>query len=104
MPLSTDEYSDEVDCDITYMYACHILFGRPWQFDHDVKQRGRKNSYKLEKEGAKYIFVLISERTPTKISKMKAVNNFIDIITQCWVSREYKWMMRYDKHAEDRRF
>ncbi|XP_062005885.1 uncharacterized protein LOC133723069 [Rosa rugosa] len=29
-------YKDEVMCDIIDMDACHILFGRPWQFDVDV--------------------------------------------------------------------
>jgi hypothetical protein len=26
-------YHDVVECDVVHMQACHILLGRPWQFD-----------------------------------------------------------------------
>jgi len=29
-------YEDEVWCDVIPMDACHILLGRPWQFDRRV--------------------------------------------------------------------
>jgi hypothetical protein len=28
-------YHDDVECDVVPMQACHILLGRPWQFDKD---------------------------------------------------------------------
>jgi hypothetical protein len=36
-------YHDVVECDIVPMQACHILLGRPWQFDTDCVHHGRSN-------------------------------------------------------------
>ncbi|XP_026396519.1 uncharacterized protein LOC113291168 [Papaver somniferum] len=38
-------YHDKSWCDLVPMDACHILLGRPWQFDLDVSHNGRKNTY-----------------------------------------------------------
>lgn len=34
--FSIGKYQDEVWCDVLPMDACHILLGRPWQFDQKV--------------------------------------------------------------------
>ncbi|XP_061364670.1 uncharacterized protein LOC133308096 [Gastrolobium bilobum] len=44
-------YSDEVWCDVIPMDACHILLGRPWQFDRKTKHDGFKNTYTFKKDG-----------------------------------------------------
>jgi hypothetical protein len=31
--LSIGKYEDEVLCDVVPMHACHLLLGRPWQYD-----------------------------------------------------------------------
>ena len=36
------------------MDACHILFGRPWQFDRKVIHDGIRNTYTIEKDGIKH--------------------------------------------------
>ncbi|XP_062230062.1 uncharacterized protein LOC133927630 [Phragmites australis] len=33
LSFSIGDYHGEVDCDIVPMQACHLLLGRPWQFD-----------------------------------------------------------------------
>ncbi|PKI78459.1 hypothetical protein CRG98_001099 [Punica granatum] len=33
VPFCIGKYQDEVYCDIVDMEACHLLFGRPWQYD-----------------------------------------------------------------------
>jgi hypothetical protein len=38
-------YHDVVECDVVPMQACHILLGRPWQFDKDSMHHGRLNQY-----------------------------------------------------------
>jgi hypothetical protein len=38
-------YHDVVECDVVPMQACHILLGRPWQFDKDYMHHGRLNQY-----------------------------------------------------------
>jgi hypothetical protein len=44
VPISIGKhYRDEVMCDMIDMDACHILLGRPWQYDLDVTHKGRDN-------------------------------------------------------------
>lgn len=35
-------YHDEVVSDVVEMDACHLLLGRPWQFDRDAVYHGKK--------------------------------------------------------------
>jgi hypothetical protein len=39
------KYEDEVLCDVVPMQAGHLLLGRPWQFDRQVKHDGFTNKY-----------------------------------------------------------
>jgi hypothetical protein len=45
------EYKDEILCDVIPMDVCHVLLGRPWQYDRHVVHDGRMNTYTLEKDG-----------------------------------------------------
>ena len=45
--------NDEVYCDVVNMDACHILFGRSWQYDVDAKHSSKSNLYQLEQWGIK---------------------------------------------------
>lgn len=51
VPFSIGKYTNKVYCDLVDMDACHLLFGRSWQFDKDAHYFGRKNIYKLEAIG-----------------------------------------------------
>ena len=42
-------YEDQVVCDACPMDACHILLGRPWQYDRFAKYNGRTNRYVIKK-------------------------------------------------------
>lgn len=33
VPIQLKGYRDEVWCDVVPMDACHVLLGRPWQYD-----------------------------------------------------------------------
>ena len=44
-------YKDKVTCDIMPMDVCHVLLGRPWQFDRKVIHDGNRNCYKFEMGG-----------------------------------------------------
>jgi hypothetical protein len=55
-------YRDEILCDIIPMDVCHILLGRPWQFDKNVIHDGRKNTYTLEKNGRTHMLLPILEK------------------------------------------
>lgn len=42
-------YSDEVWCEVFPMDACHIVLGRPWQYDRRVSHDGYSNTYTFKK-------------------------------------------------------
>ncbi|KAK9698054.1 hypothetical protein RND81_08G079500 [Saponaria officinalis] len=52
--LQLGPYEDEILCDVIPMNACHILLGRPWQYDRKVEHDGRSNIYVVSKGKAKY--------------------------------------------------
>ena len=54
-------YRDEILCDIILMDVCHILLGRPWQFDIKFIHDGRKNTYTLENNGRTHMLLPIEE-------------------------------------------
>ena len=43
--FSVGDYTDMVICDVIPMDACHLLLGRPWQYDHNATHEGRTNTY-----------------------------------------------------------
>ncbi|GLJ19111.1 hypothetical protein SUGI_0343200 [Cryptomeria japonica] len=52
--FSIEKYSNRILCDVLPMDACHLLLGRPWQFDRKAIHDGEKNSYAFTKEGVTY--------------------------------------------------
>ena len=52
--FSVANLRDEVLCDVLPMDACHLLLGRPWQFDKDVIHNGRSNTYSFKLKGQNY--------------------------------------------------
>ncbi|KAI3709992.1 hypothetical protein L2E82_39765 [Cichorium intybus] len=65
------KYRDEVWCDVVTMDACHLLLGRPWQFDRKVTHDGRANSYSFVFEGVKLVLV---PNKPTERSTTTTTN------------------------------
>ena len=43
------------------MDVCHVLLGRPWQYDRNVMYNGRENTFVLEKEGKRHTLVTLKE-------------------------------------------
>ena len=62
-------YKDEIWCDIVPMDACHVLLGRPWLFDREVKHDGRLNTYSFAKDHKRITL------TPLKPSSQKKPQN-----------------------------
>ena len=56
------EYKDKILCDVIPMDFCHVLLGRPWQYDRNVIYDGRMNTYTLEKEGKTHTFLPIKDK------------------------------------------
>jgi len=48
--LSVRNYKDKVLCDVVPMEACHILLGRPWQFDKKTMHNGFTNDIIVEQD------------------------------------------------------
>ncbi|XP_057248897.1 uncharacterized protein LOC130590469 [Beta vulgaris subsp. vulgaris] len=51
LTFSIGNYQDEILCDVIPMTACHVLLGRPCQFDRKVIHDGATNVYKVNKDG-----------------------------------------------------
>lgn len=50
------------------MDACHLLLGRPWQYDREVVHHGKENKYSFKKNGVTYkIQSLIEEDVVEKV-------------------------------------
>ena len=52
--FSIGGYQDRILCDILPMDACHLLLGRPWQYDRDAVYHGKKNLYTFKKDGTTF--------------------------------------------------
>ena len=46
------------------MSACHLLLGRPWQYDRSTQHCGRTNQYTFDLKGRKFI---LKPMTPQQI-------------------------------------
>jgi hypothetical protein len=44
------------------MDVCHLLLGRPWQYDGNVVHDGGKNTYTLEKNGRTHMLLSIKDK------------------------------------------
>lgn len=61
--LYTCEYSFKLTT-VVEMDACHILLGRPWQYDMDTTYKGRDNTYLFWWHGQKIILVPTGTNNP----------------------------------------
>jgi ferredoxin len=48
VPFKIGEYIDSVECDVVPMIVCHLLLGRPWQYDRSSLHCGRSNQYTIK--------------------------------------------------------
>ncbi|KAL5576107.1 hypothetical protein UlMin_017806 [Ulmus minor] len=65
------------------MDTCHVLLGRPWQFDRDVTYKGNANTCSFNWHGREVILLPNS----SKVSKLKIPQTHLALvikeITQC---------------------
>eukprot|EP00253_Pinus_taeda_P026966 PITA_26966 len=66
-------YKDKILCDVMPMDVCHLLLGRPWQFDRSEIHDGKTNCYKFVKDGIKHTLVPIKEENTAETSGVKAL-------------------------------
>jgi hypothetical protein len=80
--FSIGTYIDTVDCDVAPMSACHLLLGRPWQFDLDATHGGRSNNYSFVHKGVHYVLkpMLESSIKPVVFATVKVKKKDPEII------------------------
>jgi len=71
IPFSVGNLKDEVLCDILPMDACHLLLGRPWQFDREAIHNGRPNTYRFKLKGRSYT---LTSLLPSQVKPMHEPN------------------------------
>ncbi|XP_047164015.1 uncharacterized protein LOC124833549 [Vigna umbellata] len=69
LAFSIGNFKDEVLCDIVPMEACHVLLGRPWQFDHQTIHHGLTNTITIHQKDKKFV---LHPLTPTQVAKDQA--------------------------------
>ena len=52
--------------DILPMDTCHLLLGRPWQFDHNSEHRGQSNEYVITTKDSRKVKLI---PLPPKVAK-----------------------------------
>ena len=53
------------------MTVCHLLLGRPWQYDRDVRHNGKANTHQLRWKGKDIILRLMSPQAIVNESRQK---------------------------------
>jgi hypothetical protein len=77
------KYKDQVWCDVVPMDACHLLLGRPWQYDRRAHQDGYANTYSFIKEGIK---IKLTPLPPSELDKSKKESKpLVSFITKAQV-------------------
>ena len=57
-------YEDTVDCDVVPMSVCHLLLGRPWQYDKGAMHDGRTNYYSFKSGNKNFV---LRPKTPSQV-------------------------------------
>jgi len=76
--LSVGDYKDKVLCDVVPMEACHILLGRPWQFDKKTMHNGFTNEITFTHKEKKFILyplppLMEEAQAPTQMQAHQSV-------------------------------
>ncbi|KAK1663838.1 hypothetical protein QYE76_051997 [Lolium multiflorum] len=58
-------YEDTVDCDVVPMTVCHMLLGRPWQYDKKANHDGHTNDYSFKVDDKYFI---LRPMTPSQVN------------------------------------
>ncbi|GKD56267.1 putative reverse transcriptase domain-containing protein [Tanacetum coccineum] len=64
-------YKNNVWCDVEAMDACHLLLGKPWEYDRDITHNGRTNTYSFLFRGVK--ITLMPNKPKEVVSKPTSI-------------------------------
>ncbi|XP_022023527.1 uncharacterized protein LOC110923773 [Helianthus annuus] len=77
-----NKYSDEVWCEVIPMDACHLLLGRPWQYDRRTKHDGFRNTYSFRKDGVNIVLAPLDSRDSSTEAVILSKTAFVDFTRQ----------------------
>ncbi|KAI0528950.1 hypothetical protein KFK09_001494 [Dendrobium nobile] len=80
-------YVSEVLCDVVDMDVCHLILGRPWQFDVGAMYDGRANTYSFEWKGKR---LRLLPRTPDQDSINANSKNMLFTVSGKKLLNEWK--------------
>ncbi|GJY78298.1 putative reverse transcriptase domain-containing protein [Tanacetum coccineum] len=73
------KYNDEVWCEVISMDACHILLGRPWQYDRRIKHDGFRNTYSFKKDGINIMLAPLDTRQNPSDALVLSKSQFVGL-------------------------
>ena len=83
-------YVDEVVRNVVEMDACHLILGRPWQYDVDATHRCKDNVYTFFKNGKKIVLGPIKEGSVPKAFKMEGKSSLLIVNNEDEFDKECK--------------
>lgn len=66
-------YNDEFLYDVVPMDTCHLLLGKHWQFDREMKHNGKKNTYSFQINGKTITLIPLGLQQVQKVIKRKEI-------------------------------
>ena len=86
-------FKDEVLCEVLPMDTCHLLLGRPWQFDKETTHHGRSNTYSFGDKGQSFVLtpLLFSQEQPNGVRNTSGRSPFMSKVRR----------RRKDNHTKD---
>jgi hypothetical protein len=76
-------YNDKILCGVIPMDVCHLLLGRPWQYDRNVIHDERMNTYTLENNGRTHMLLPIKDKeVKLEVSNIVLLMSGKEILTE----------------------
>lgn len=77
-------YKDKIWCDVVAMDACHLLLGRPWQYDRNVAHDEKRNTYNFMFNNTKIVLLPNKEFTLQQDlgNYLLGKKQFIDVVAE----------------------
>ena len=76
------DYNDTVICDVRPMDACHLLLGRPWQYDRRSTHDGRSITYSCWDNGRRHVLRPMFDKEILVDAKILQKKNTVEKVTQ----------------------